>query len=234
MAERRRLIETTWSATHLCEETGDLVEAVSPSPTIQFDPDQASGSTGVNRWSGGYSHVAADLCFGQVAMTMMAGPETLMDQEQAFLDVLNRSDSYAVAGETLEVREGDEIIALFEAIPSTIDGDWRLEALDNGRGAVVAPIEGTSITARVQDGAIAGSSGCNRYRATCHADKPHIRLGPAMGTRMICDEPDGVMEQEEQFLSMFARAHAFEIVDGTELIIFDDDGSRLMQFRRTE
>lgn len=218
--------------TQLCREDGDFVEPVGNAPTMQFDADQASGFTGVNRWFAPYTHIGSDLCFGQVGMTMMAGPEDLMEQEQEFLDVLNRSDSYAIAGETLEIREGEEIIALFTAVPSTIEGDWELQALNNARGGVVSIMDATAITAHFEGGIVSGSSGCNRFRAPFEADGSRLHLGPAMGTRTPRAEPEGALDQEQQFLSLFDLARSYQIVDGTQLTILDEAGARLMEFRR--
>jgi len=219
----------------LSADDGVLVEVErGPAPTLQFKDDRAGGSTGVNRWSGPYTHVGGDLCFGQVTTTLMAGPEELMEQEQAFLDILGRIDGYSIAGSLLEVSEGDEVLGLFEVVPMTIEGNWVLMMLNNGSGAVTSLLDGTTITARFEDGAIAGSSGCNRYRAPYELEGDHIHLGPAMGTRKACTDPPGVMDQERQFLSLFESATRYEITDGTTLDIHDVDGAGLLHFVRPE
>jgi len=219
---------------HLSGEDGVLEAVTNPPPTLQFKEDRASGSTGVNRWTASYTHVGSDLSFGQAATTLMAGPEELMEQEQSFLDILARIDGYAIAGSLLEVREGDEILALFAVVPMTVEGDWVLRMLNNGRGGVTNLIEGTTITARFEEGAIAGSGGCNRYRASYEIEGDRIHISPGMGTRKACTEPPGVMDQEGQFLSLFERAARCEVTDGTTLDIRDEEGATLLQFVRRE
>jgi len=49
-------------------------------------------------------------------------------------------------------------------------------------------------------GKVAGSAGCNRYTATYTSDGQKLTIGPAGATRKMCAQPDGVMEQEQQFL----------------------------------
>ncbi|WP_146455556.1 META domain-containing protein [Rubripirellula tenax] len=54
--------------------------------TVNFSADgTASGSTGVNRYSGKADIDGNKLTFGSLATTRMAGPAALMDQEQRFL-----------------------------------------------------------------------------------------------------------------------------------------------------
>jgi heat shock protein HslJ len=203
-----------------------------PAPTLQFKEDRAGGSTGVNRWSSQYTHVGGDLCFGQVTTTLMAGAEPLMEQEQVFLDVLGRIDGYSIAGSLLELREGDEVLALLEVVPMTIEGTWVLLMLNNGTEGMATLVEGTAITARFEDGAIAGSSGCNRYRAAYGVEGDRIHLGSGMGTRKACTDPHGVMEQEHHFLSLFESAATYEITDGTVLDIYDAERAGLFRFIR--
>ena len=233
VVKRADLRASTWRVSHLTRDDGSL-EAVTatPAPTLQFKEERAWGTTGVNRWSSPFTLVGTDLCFGQVATTMMAGPEPLMEQEQIFVEILSRVDGYSIAGPMLEVREGDEVIALLEAVPTTIDGNWNLLMLNNGKGGVVSLVEGTVITARFEEGAIAGTSGCNRYRASCELGDGQIKIGPGMGTRKACSEPPGIMEQERRFLSLFEHAARYEITDGTTLDLYDEGGARLLQFVR--
>jgi len=57
--------------------------------TIAFDAGRVSGSTGCNRFIGGYTLGGEGLAFGQMGVTMMACPEALMAQERRILDALS-------------------------------------------------------------------------------------------------------------------------------------------------
>ncbi len=74
-----------------------------------------NGSTGVNNFSGGWSLIDDRLTVNPGAMTMMAGPEPLMMQEQAYIRALKGVTSYRIAGTTLELLDGNTVIAKFEA-----------------------------------------------------------------------------------------------------------------------
>jgi len=50
------------------------------------------------------------------------------------------------------------------------------------------------------DGHVSGSAGCNNYSGTFTASGSSLRFGPAAATRKMCAQPEGVMEQEQQFL----------------------------------
>lgn len=71
----------------------------------------ASGHTGVNRTNGTYElSGASSLAFGPMVTTRMAGTPEAMDREQLFLGALAKTRNWHVAGGTLELRAGDEVL----------------------------------------------------------------------------------------------------------------------------
>lgn len=65
--------------------------------TIQFDANKrVSGSTGCNRFMGGYVLTGEGLVLGQMGMTMMACPDILMTQERRVLDVLGEIQRFDI------------------------------------------------------------------------------------------------------------------------------------------
>ena len=65
---------------------------------------------------------------------------------------------------------------------------------------------------------MSGSAGCNNYTATYKVNGDNISIGPAAATRMFCPEPDGVMEQEVQYLAALETASTYLIeVDKMEM-----------------
>jgi heat shock protein HslJ len=80
-----------------------------------------------------------------------------------------------------------------------LDGTaWTLTEVAEGQ-----PVrEDTEITIRFEDGAIAGSAGCNTFASSYSLgeDNPFlITLEPVTATRMACDDP--IMNQETAYLS---------------------------------
>lgn len=67
------------------------------SVTISFlENDRVAGSSGCNRFMGGYALTGEGLSFGQIAGTMMACPELQMQTEQRFLGLLQAVNRFEV------------------------------------------------------------------------------------------------------------------------------------------
>ena len=89
-------------------------------------------------------------------------------------------------------------------------------------------INGTEITAtfdNVED-KLSGSAGCNTYFAQYETNGNELLISELAYTEMACISPEGVMEQEQEFLSLLGKAQSFE-VDGTTLTIFCSNEQQL-------
>jgi heat shock protein HslJ len=78
-------------------------------PTITFEEGRVFGAGSCNRFMGGYA-VSPDglkLEMSQMASTMMACPEPLMQQEGAFLGTLGTVTGYELAGGVLTLKGAD-------------------------------------------------------------------------------------------------------------------------------
>jgi uncharacterized lipoprotein YbaY len=110
------------------------------------------------------------------------------------------------------------------------DAAWLLVAL-NGQ----APLQGSMTWAEFEDGKMTGSAGCNRYNASYNAvdegnSSGSLSISPAASTRMACPEPEGVMEQEAQYLAVLEAAASYQVVDG-RLSVRDETGSEVLAFQ---
>jgi putative lipoprotein len=74
-----------------------------------------SGSTGCNRINGAFELDGSTLRFKAGAMTMMACPGPLMQQEQALTAALQAVTNYRISGPTLELLAGEKLMASFKA-----------------------------------------------------------------------------------------------------------------------
>ena len=54
-------------------------------------------------------------------------------------------------------------------------------------------------------------------------------MGPAMTTRKHCAEPDGTMDQEQEYLQALSRVRVYELTD-TGLKLRDEKGSLQVNF----
>ena len=74
------------------------------------------------------------------------------------------------------------------------------------------------------DGVVGGSSGCNRFTGAYNQNGDELTLGPLASTRMAC--PPGVMEREQQFLTMLGDVRYAE-ASHLKLILKDGDSKEL-------
>ncbi len=61
------------------------------------------------------------------------------------------------------------------------------------------------------DGTVTGSAGCNNYSAGHEVDGNTISIGLPIATMMACDQPEGIMEQEQEFLTALGTAATYQI-----------------------
>ena len=88
--------------------------------TFNDDDSTLGGSGGCNSMSGSYetSQDGVTLTIDPGAMTLMACAQPAMDQEQAFLTMLEAVDSYRLEGGALLLLKGDEVLARFRVATS--------------------------------------------------------------------------------------------------------------------
>jgi heat shock protein HslJ len=219
---------TTWQLTSP-DSPGDHSKDAKEAPvTVRFAGGRASGFSGCNRFTGGYSQDGDTLVVGPLAGTMMACPEPRMAAEKAFLGGLSGKHSVAIAGDrmTLTPASGEPLVFRAEPEPTLEGVTWKVTGFNNGRQAVVSAVTGTTLTLTFEDGMVRGSAGCNTFRAPYTADGNRLSIGAAAATRKACAE-EGVMEQERKFLAALATARVWTVEGGT-LDVHRADGERVL------
>ena len=89
---------------------------------------------------------------------------------------------------------------------------------------------GTEITAVfAEDGTLSGSAGCNNYTTTYTVDGDNITIGMGASTMMFCAEPEGVMDQEAQYLAALETAATYTIT-GDKLELRTADGALAVSY----
>ncbi|MFC2052945.1 Gmad2 immunoglobulin-like domain-containing protein [Chloroflexota bacterium] len=101
-----------------------------------------------------------------------------------------------------EVDTGEEDVELEDHL-------WILERY--GGEEVLA---GTRITAEFKDSQVTGTAGCNNYFASYVQTDSRLEVGPIGATRMMCSDPEGIMEQESGYLALLESANTFQIEAG--------------------
>lgn len=199
-ADPPRLEGTAWVLAELPGRT--LVPG--GNATLRFEDGRATGSDGCNRYGISFSTAGSKLDFqpGGMATQMACAPE-LMQQASAFMASLTGARAFGMEAGQLQLLGADgAVLARFAPQSEALAGTaWQVTGYNNGRQAVVSVLNGTELTMEFSaDGRVAGSAGCNRYTGSFKQDGKALSFGPAAATRRLCVEPEGVMEQEQQFL----------------------------------
>jgi heat shock protein HslJ len=199
-------------------------------PSVSFEGGMVSGSTGCNRYSGGYTLDGGSLELGAVAATRMACPPPADAVERELLAALERVAAWSIEDDELVLLDADDADLLrFE--PATPGGSWVATGLLRG-DAFTSPIAGTEITASFgQEDDLSGSAGCNSYTATYTTDRGAIEISEPASTKKLCSEPGGVMEQEAAYLQALPDAARYR-VDGSSLELLSQDGAAVARYAR--
>jgi heat shock protein HslJ len=111
------------SSTHLIGETWVLITyndqqpIAGHQPTLQFETEQVSGTTGCNHYGGSYQINGDEISFDGIYSTEMARmePEGLMEQERAYLELLNSATRFTLVDGVLRFFAETNPILIFEA-----------------------------------------------------------------------------------------------------------------------
>ncbi len=227
------LVGTQWQLTSFHDDRGGA-RSVLAGTEITATLDEAgnlAGSAGCNSYFATVEVSGNQFTIpGPVGSTLMAcaEPEGIMDQESSYLAALQDVATYEIEGRSLTLfdAEGDPLLTFAAIEPTPLVGtSWTVIGYNNGRGGVTSVLAGTELTATFgADGQVTGSAGCNSYFAGYELDGQAISIGQAGITEMFCMEPDGVMDQEAEFMAALQRAATYTI-EWDRLQLRDADGA---------
>ncbi len=197
--------------------------------TAEFDGQQINGSGGCNNYFGAYEADGENISIGPLANTEMfcVDPEGVMDQEQQYLAALQSATTYRIDDDRLEMRTADGALAVSMAAVEPVSLEnrlWDVTAYNNGRGGFTTIIIGSELSMVFEDGTVSGSAGCNNYDAAYELEDNNIKIEPAAATKKMCNDPEGVMEQEQEFLAALESAAVYKI-DGDRVEMRTAEGS---------
>ena len=116
---------------------------------------------------------------------------------------------------------------LARPLPAQTSGDpldgteWDLIAFRKSR-----PIPGTHFFIRFDDGRVTGNAGCNGFFASYAVHGDSITVTDIGAERMMCHEPQGLMEQESYLLRFLAEVRTLGLADD-RLLLHRPDGEDL-------
>ena len=206
--------------------------------TARFAGGQITGSAGCNNYFGFYQIDGNQISLSEIGATEMycGEPEGIMQQEADYVQALTKIAAYELAGDQLKLidAQGNGVLLFSKMVHLALVGpNWLLDFYNNGDGAFVSVLAGTEISAQFDEkGYLSGSAGCNTYNSTYVIETNSITIASASVTRMACESPEGIMEQEQRYLAALEQAATFEI-RGNNLIFTDSNGVRLFSFTAT-
>jgi heat shock protein HslJ len=105
--------------------------------------------------------------------------------------------------------------------------EWSLTSINNRE-----PLEGAEVTLSFDETTAGGISGCNSYGGDYSADADgSLTVGEIVQTLMLCTEPEGVMELEEEYINTLRMANAYQVVND-RLEIMDQAGNTILEYER--
>jgi heat shock protein HslJ len=109
---------------------------------------------------------------------------------------------------------------------------WEAIGYNNGKQAVTSVIAGTQMDIQFgKDGTVSGNSGCNTYSGSYTVNGNQIQIGPLASTMMACEDPAGLMDQEQQYLAALQTATTYQI-EGNVLQLRTADGALAADFNK--
>lgn len=119
--------------------------------------------------------------------------------------------------------------------PDLLNISWTLDSFTVDENEVESTLTGTEITAvftpgdNFSSGTVSGSTGCNDYTASFTLEGNTIDIFDLEKTEAQCDNPPGIMSQEQRFVSALTVADSF-LVDGDALHINYNSGDSALNF----
>jgi putative lipoprotein len=230
-APELKLAGTRWRV----EGIGGVAVVSGSEPEITFTDDgQINGTTGCNRFFGGYTQDGAAVTFTGTGMTKMAClGDGLMAQESAFAAILSGAGKVSVDGLGRLTVMGEDGVG-FVAAPALsakaaldpdvlLGAEWVVE--DINRGGV---IDNSRLTLMFsEEGRVSGSTNCNRLNGLYAADGGTINFAPLATTRRAC-LGEGLMLQERKYMSALGGEMAWTITADGALELTGDEGRRVL------
>ena len=96
--------------------------------------------------------------------------------------------------------------------------EWTLVAINSGD-----PVGGAAVTLNFFDDDLNGTTGCNVYNATYSMDGKSIEVSDMLVTQAFCEQPAGIMEQEQTYMTILGEATQILMEDGQLMLLTEDE-----------
>lgn len=197
--------------------------------TLSVVDDLISGMAPCNAYSGDISLTDDAVEISAIALTRRGCSESTMEAEEVLITALEAVD-------TVDVDEGDnddrlvlhdgDVHMVFRPYDADeiLTATWTIVDVTTD-GTVDGLLAGTEPTLTfTDDGNLMVEAGCNSGTSDWELEGHALSIEPVRLTRMACDSPAGVMDQEAAIVTALETADRIEIAP-TELVIIDADHS---------
>lgn len=117
-----------------------------------------------------------------------------------------------------------------DGISIELDGtQWALISINDSE-----LIEGSHISLYFRNGSVWGSAGCNTYGGDYSTEDPNIlKILGLVVTAIDCPSPEGVIEQEEEYVNTIHNSALYSVTDN-KLTIYSSGNQKLLVFERKQ
>jgi heat shock protein HslJ len=114
-----------------------------------------------------------------------------------------------------------------EEAPSLTGTEWVLVLINNRE-----PVQGAEVTLSFDGTTAGGTAACNSYGGD-YTTGPGgtISFGEIVQTLMLCTEPEGIMDLEEEYIDTLNQAESYRVIND-RMEIQDQAGSVILEFER--
>ena len=228
------LAMTAWTLESMGSPEDNLGVIEGTRPSLNFLISDYVGSGGCNWFQAAYNIVGEDeldMALPNQTRVTCEEPEGIMSQDETFIGAVTNATSYVLENDQLKLYTvGDQLMAtLGPAEPVPFEGNaWSLKFISDGEdlNPVLMSVE---VTALFEDGQVTGSAGCNTYSGSYELDGRNLTIGPLDLTANTCEDPEGVMLQEDVYVTALGAVAGYDVVGGV-MVLTDEMGETLLGF----
>ncbi|WP_420120733.1 META domain-containing protein [Nakamurella sp.] len=201
--------------------------------TIAFEGGSLSANAGCNTMAGRYTLAGGKLTAPQLASTMMACDQALMDQDTWLAQFLASGPAYTLAGDTLTLTGATDTVVLGPA-PSGADTlrstGWKVSdtiTITNQANTTAAVDPSLTAWMRFSGDEVAFNDSCNGGGGPAQIGDDTITFGALRQTLRACAGPSDALEQFMTQVLQGETTYSLSTAHGiTYLQIMSTDGSK--------
>jgi len=226
--ESGNLEGVTWQAVSLRNAEGKMIDILADAPiSLEFADGKAVGSAGCNRYFTAYEADGNTLAIDdKIGSTMMACPQPVMAQEQAYLKLLPQAVTFEISDGSLTLSDADGKTLLTFAAPAIATAPvaeaklvgpvWQWQGVQMANDTETAVADPASYTIQFsEDGSVAVKADCKQTAGNFTDENGSLRIELGPTTLTICSDNS----LSDEFLKELSFAGTYVFDDNGNLVI---------------